>query len=202
LKQLKKKLNDCYRKTLLQTKCNTVRLKLDLRAFEIPNLPSSEVLENVNPDLSDSEYIDRDELPQDIGTPMPGDSEAGDAPTPAAHLLEGEGDHEGTEEEDGDFDEELAAELDQALGSQGSDEGDSDEDGEEGDRDAEEGSGEEADEDEEDEDDEVDTAEMKRARKLLNEEIRDLEAAVNKKSLEIERSLNPLIRVSDPFEPT
>jgi len=116
---------------------------------------------------------------------------------PATQRLEAEEqqERESDGEGEGDFDEELAAELDLALGSQGSSEGESDEeDAEEGERDAE-GSGEDAEEDEEeDEDDEIDTAETKRARKLLNEEIRDLEAAVNKKSMEIERSLNPLIR--------
>lgn len=167
-------------------------------------LTKSEVLENVNPDLSDSEFIDKDPREIDIGTPMPGESEAGDAPTPVfgGDGFEGEG-YQDVEEEkdldaegDGDFDEELAAELDQALeGSQGSSdvEGGSDE-GELRDRD-DEGSGEDED-DEGDEDDEIDSAETKRARKLLNEEIRDLEAAVDKKTLEIERSFNPLIRVS------
>lgn len=183
----------------------------------------SEVLENVNPDLSDSEFIDKDPRELgfgtdiDIGTPMPGESELGDAPTPAFGG-EGEG-FEGYQdieedpnaddnvENEGDFDEELAAELDQALeGSQGSSDrdglGGSDEevdgvDGEDGDG----GSGDDDDDDEGDDDDEIDSAETKRARKLLNEEIRDLEAAVDKKTLEIERSFNPLIRVSSSSSP-
>lgn len=90
--------------------------------------------------------------------------------------MDGDEDEEG----EGDIDEELAAELDMALG----DEGGEDEEEEEEDDDSEE-------EDEDDEDDED-----AQARKLLNEEIRDLEAAVAKKNHEIASSANPLIKVS------
>ena len=51
----------------------------------------------------------------------------------------------------------------------------------------------ESDDDDEDDDDEDDEATQ--ARKLLNEEIRDLEAAVAKKGAEIASSGNPLIKV-------
>lgn len=140
------------------------------------------MLENVNPDLSDSEFIDRED-PVDAPTPGFGESEVGDAPTPGPGA-EHEGD-EGEEEEEageGDIDEELAAELDLALG---------DEEGEGGD--------EEDEEDEEDEssDDDDDDDEDAQTKKLLNEEIRDLEAAVAKKGKEISSSANPLIRVRD-----
>ncbi|KAI6045714.1 TAFII55 protein conserved region-domain-containing protein [Pisolithus marmoratus] len=133
-----------------------------------------EVLENVNPDLSDSEFIERDEA-LDALTPGILESEVGDAPTPGADVGDGDGDEV---EAEGDFDAELAAELDLALGDE---EGGDEEDDEDEDEDEE--------SDEEDEDDE-DIQE----RKLLNEEIRDLEAAVAKKQHEIASSANPLVK--------
>ena len=54
---------------------------------------------------------------------------------------------------------------------------------------------EEDDEDDESDEDDDDDDETVQARKLLNEEIRDLEAAVNKKQTEIASSGNPLIKV-------
>lgn len=143
-----------------------------------------DVLENVNPDLSDSEFIDV-EVP-DMDAPTPGF----DAPTPAADADGGDEDEDGgpvgareeDEEPEGDIDEELAAELDLALGDDGDVEDEEDED-------------EDDEEDESDEDDD-DDEELVQARKLLNEEIRDLEAAVNKKRGEIASSANPLIKVS------
>ena len=80
------------------------------------------------------------------------------------------------------IDEDLAAELDLALG----------DDDEGGDGDDEDDDEDESDEDDEDDDDD----EAVQAKKLLNEEIRDLEAAVAKKNHEIASSANPLIRVS------
>lgn len=147
----------------------------------------ADVLENVNPDLSDSEYIDREDT-MDPTTPGGfGGSEAGDMPTPGADHGDGDGERdEGAEddaEEEGDIDEDLAAELDLALGDDDEGEGD-DED-------------EDDDESESDEDDEDDEAVQ--AKKLLNEEIRDLEAAVTKKNHEIASSANPLIRVRALF---
>lgn len=97
-----------------------------------------------------------------------------------------DGDEDG-DEGDGDIDEDLAAELDLALG-------DEDEGGE--------GDDEEEEEDESDEDDEDDDDdEAVQAKKLLNEEIRDLEAAVAKKNHEVASSANPLIRVSFSYYP-
>ncbi|KAF9069821.1 TAFII55 protein conserved region-domain-containing protein [Rhodocollybia butyracea] len=131
-----------------------------------------DVLENVNPDLSDSEFIEREEP---LDAPTPAISDLGDAATPGAIL--GDEDEEEEEEEaeqDGDIDEELAAELDLALG---------DEDDEDDDED-----------DSDDEEDDDDDDEQSQAKKLLNEEIRDLEAAVAKKGNEIASSANPLIR--------
>jgi transcription initiation factor TFIID subunit 7 len=119
----------------------------------------------------------------DAPTPGPIGSEAGDAPTPAA---ERDAEQEGEEDEeaaggDDDIDEELAAELDLALGDEG-------EEGDEEDEDEDDDDSDEEDEDEEDE-------ETNQSRRLLNEEIRDLEAAVAKKNHEIAHSANPLIRV-------
>lgn len=134
-----------------------------------------EVLENVNPDLSDSEFVERDEA-LDAFTPGIPESEVGDAPTPGADVEDGDAD-EAEVEAEGDFDAELAAELDLALGDEeGADEEEEEEE-------------EEEESDEEDEDDE-DIQE----RKLLNEEIRDLEAAVAKKQHEIASSANPLVK--------
>jgi transcription initiation factor TFIID subunit 7 len=117
-----------------------------------------------------------------LDAPTPAISDMGDAATPGIDGDEEEG--EDDEEGEGDIDEELAAELDQALGDE--DEaarygGDEEED-------------EEDDESEDDEDEDEDD-ELVQARKLLNEEIRDLEAAVAKKNNEIASSANPLIRV-------
>ncbi|KAG6376494.1 TAFII55 protein conserved region-domain-containing protein [Boletus reticuloceps] len=141
-----------------------------------------EVLENVNPDLSDSEFI---EHPGPLEAPTPGHpgSEAGDVATPGADGADEEAEEgEGEEAEpEGDIDEELAAELDLALGDE--------EEGGEGEDDDDDDEEEEEDESDEDEDDE-----HAQERKLLNEEIRDLEAAVAKKENEVAISSNPLIK--------
>jgi transcription initiation factor TFIID subunit 7 len=142
-------------------------------------------LENVNPDLSDSEFLDMEQEQIDLPEGgLPG-SDVIDAPTPSGTAAEGEADGE---EDEGELDEELAAELDLALG-----DGDADEEGDDGDGDDEE---EESDEDEDEDVDEDDEAGQ--AKRLLNEEIRDLEAAVAKKNMEISSSANPLIRVRFP----
>ncbi|KAF8163461.1 TAFII55 protein conserved region-domain-containing protein [Crassisporium funariophilum] len=133
-----------------------------------------DVLENVNPDLSDSEFLEHE-------AQTPAVSDIGDAQTPGGDIGDGEEEEEVEENEEeemeGDIDEELAAELDLALG---------DEEEEDGDDEEEDESEEEESEDEDDED--------SQARKLLSEEIRDLEAAVAKKDNEIASSSNPLIR--------
>ncbi|KAJ7632812.1 TAFII55 protein conserved region-domain-containing protein [Roridomyces roridus] len=134
-----------------------------------------DILENVNPDLSDSEFLEREE-PVDAPTPAvsdPGDAFTGGGDAPE----EGEEDDE-DDEPDGDIDEELAAELDLALGDEEGD-GDDEEDDED-------------DSEEEDEDDDDDEAVQ--SIRLLNEEIRDLEAAVAKKGNEIASSGNLLIK--------
>ncbi|PFH54212.1 hypothetical protein AMATHDRAFT_72727 [Amanita thiersii Skay4041] len=140
-----------------------------------------DVLDNVNPDLSDSEYMEKEPL----DAPTPAISDMGDAPTPGGDGGDGEdedgGDDDEGEEAEGDIDEELAAELDQALVDDDMDRyGDDEED--------------EEDEESEEEDDDDDDDEAVQARKLLNEEIRDLEAAVAKKNHEIASSANPLIK--------
>jgi transcription initiation factor TFIID subunit 7 len=141
-----------------------------------------EILDNVNPDLSDSEFIERDEP---LDAPTPAISDLGEFQTLGDDLGDMEDEGDGDEEDEGaegDIDEELAAELDLALG---------DEEDEEGDGDDEE---EDEDDSEEDEDEDEDD-EAVQARKLINEEIRDLEAAVAKKGKEIASSANPLIKV-------
>ena len=69
----------------------------------------SEVLDNVNPDLSDSEFIEQE-------APTPAISDMADAPTPGGDMGDGEDFEEPEENDDdgsdGDIDEELAAELD------------------------------------------------------------------------------------------
>ncbi|THH07018.1 hypothetical protein EW145_g3675 [Phellinidium pouzarii] len=137
-----------------------------------------DVLENVNPDLSDSEFVDHDINAQNAQNVGHQGSNAIDALTPGV----GADEEFGSEDEDeGEIDEELAAELDLALGDEGED---GDEEVDEDDEDA---------SDEEDEDEDEDD-EAVQARRLLNEEIRDLEAAVAKKNTEIANSANPLIR--------
>ncbi|KAH8119428.1 TAFII55 protein conserved region-domain-containing protein [Phellopilus nigrolimitatus] len=140
-----------------------------------------DVLENVNPDLSDSEFVETEVVPLDLHEPGHPGSDAIDGPTPGT----GADGESADEEEEGDIDEELAAELDLALGDDGEDA--DEEDGEDGDEDDEDAS----DEEDEDEDEDDETVQ---ARRLLNEEIRDLEAAVAKKNTEIASSANPLIR--------
>lgn len=132
------------------------------------------ILENVNPDLSDSEFIERDEP---IDAPTPAISDMGEAATPGDYGEPGDG----SSDEDGDIDEQLVAELDQAFGDEEEEDGDDDDDDDD-----------DSDEEEEDDDDDDETSQ---ARKLLNEEIRDLEAAVAKKGNEIASSVNPLIKV-------
>lgn len=155
-----------------------------LRDYSRLIILAKDILENVNPDLSDSELVDRDPTANPI-TPGP-TSEAGDLATPA-DLGEDEGANEdkSDEEPDGEIDEELAAELDMVLGDQGQ-EGDEDDEDEEEDED-------DSDEEEDDEDDET-----SQSMKLLNEEIRDLTAAAAKKEHEIASSSNPLIKVRTP----
>jgi transcription initiation factor TFIID subunit 7 len=129
-------------------------------------------LDNVNPDLSDSEFIEPDYAiePQTPGA----HSEHGDAGTPGGGADGDSSDEDGGA--DGDIDEELAAELDREL--EGDEEDEDDED-------------ESEDEDEEDEDEDDET---QQARQLLNEEIADLEFAVRKKEAEVASTGNPLIR--------
>ncbi|KAI0345369.1 hypothetical protein BDW22DRAFT_1418609 [Trametopsis cervina] len=174
-----------FRKRVNRRTIETVEQEVErlLEADELADQVRYDVLENVNPDLSDSEFIDRQDT-LDAATPGFGGSEAGDMPTPGGDPGErdddgDDGDEDG-DEGDGDIDEDLAAELDLALG-------DEDEGGE--------GDDEEEEEDESDEDDEDDDDdEAVQAKKLLNEEIRDLEAAVAKKNHEVASSANPLIR--------
>ncbi|KAJ3977191.1 TAFII55 protein conserved region-domain-containing protein [Lentinula raphanica] len=165
-----------FRKRINKRTIETVEQEVD-RLLDQDNLATEikyEILENVNPELSDSEFIEREEA---IDAPTPAISDTGEPATPSAILGDdGEEDEEEEEEVEGDIDEELAAELDLALG-------DEDEDGDDEEEDS---------DDEDDEDDDDD--EVSQAKKLLNEEIRDLQAAVAKKGSEIASSANPLIR--------
>lgn len=127
--------------------------------------------------------MERDE-PLDAPTPFVG-SDAGDAPTPGAHGDDGDdGEEQSGSEAEGDIDEELAAELDLALGDDDDETGQGDDEDDEDDDD-------ESDEDEDEDEDDEDV----QARKLVNEEITDLEAAVRKKRHEIASSANSLIKV-------
>ncbi|KAI0780959.1 TAFII55 protein conserved region-domain-containing protein [Trametes elegans] len=163
-----------FRKRVNRRTIETVEQEVErlLEEDALANEVKYDVLENVNPDLSDSEFVDR-EVDLEPTTPgFPGeDGEEGATPS-AAHA---EGDEDG-----GAGGWELAAELDLALGDEeGGGEEDEDED--------------EDDEDESDEDDDEDDDAVQ-ARRLLNEEIHDLEAAVAKKRTEIASSANPLIK--------
>lgn len=151
-----------------QTKSNTVSIQF-LLCFTLQH--SKDVLDNVNPDLSDSEFIEREEP---LDAPTPAMSDMADAQTPRDDGDE-ESESSSEEEQEGDIDEELAAELDLALG------------------DEEEGDDEEEEDSEEEEDEEDDEASQ--SKRLLNSEIRDLEAAVAKKEAEIASASNPLIKV-------
>lgn len=156
-------------------------LDLDAQADQV----EYKVLENVNPDLSDSEF-DPDlrakrgssaDFFDGSGTPNFG----ADAPTPGGadglDMEEGDGDGENDEGSDDD----LAAELERALA--GEDEGDEDEEEEDEDED-------ETDEEEEEDGD----AELTQAKKLLYEEIQDLETVIEKKTAEIARIENPVLK--------
>ncbi|KAI5123896.1 hypothetical protein M0805_005712 [Coniferiporia weirii] len=171
-----------FRKRLNKRTIETVEQEVERLLEEDANASQVryDVLENVNPDLSDSEYIDNESGALDTQEAGHQGSDAADALTPGAGV---DGESGSEDEDEGEIDEELAAELDLALGDEG-EEGDEDEDGDEDDEDA---------SDEEDEDEDEDD-EAVQARRLLNEEIRDLEAAVMKKNTEIASSANPLIR--------
>ena len=154
-----------------------------------------ELLENVNPDLSDSEFenehifdqttpgADQEGFDAEQGNRAPGEDEDAD-----------EGGEDEDDEDDG-FDAAFAAEIDQmdadrndgAVGTS-----DGEEDAEERNLDRPVESGDEDEEDEEDEDEDEDAIQ---ARKLLNEEIKDLEAAIEKKVNDIASVQNALIKV-------
>lgn len=132
-----------------------------------------DVLENVNPYASDSEF-DNDPV-QDAPTPDvdgEGEEQGGEAQD-----LGDEEEAEVEEDAEGNF-EDIAAEIGRAM------EEDSSEDDDEDDED------ESASEEDEDEDEEA-----AQARMLLTEEIRDLEGAVERKKAEIAGAFNPLIKV-------
>jgi len=140
-----------------------------------PISPRTEVLDNVNPDLSDSEFIDPEEPTMEADVEMDGEFAV-----PVYPMEDDEEEEEEEEEEDGDIDEELAAELAREMGEEGDEEGSQSDASEESS---------EAGEDDDDEDEEV-----VQTKKLLLEEIRDLEAAVTRKETEISTSVNSLIK--------
>ena len=129
----------------------------------------------MNPDLSDSEFIDAEEPALDAGPEMDGEFVM-----PALPAEDDDDDEE--EEEEGDIDEELAAELAREMGEEAEEDAS---DSEESDESSEDGADDDDDEDEE----------VVQAKKLLLEEIHDLEAAVARKETEIRTSVNPLIKV-------
>ncbi|KAJ1310354.1 hypothetical protein OPQ81_007092 [Rhizoctonia solani] len=137
-----------------------------------------EILEDVDPNLSDSEFDP---------PPEGGGSEAATPGASGMDMFDGEDGYQdatgmAAQQEDDLFEQELQAELAKGLGEE------SDDDDEDDDEDQEEES-----ESEEDGDEEEDE-EFVRTRKLLNEEIRDLEAAVAKKEQDIAGTQNILIK--------
>lgn len=173
-------MNDYSLKMLDAQELNMVRIHLDFYDSIVQQVSSSVVLDNVNPDLSDSEFID----PEDAALGDMGQDDL-DVSTPANAAEEEEeaaDEEEEEEEEEGDIDEELAAELAREMGEEAEDDDD------------EEGSESESEEDEDEDEDEDEEAVQ--ARKLLTEEIGDLEVAISRKENEINASLNPLIKVS------
>ncbi|KAF8587426.1 hypothetical protein K439DRAFT_1630721 [Ramaria rubella] len=165
-----------FRKRVNRRTIETVEQEVERLLGEDANATKVEyeLLENVNPDLSDSEFIDAEEPAMDAGPEMDGEFAV-----PALPIEDD--DEEDDEEEEGDIDEELAAELAREMGEEG------DEDA--SDSDASDESSEEGAEDDEDEDEEI-----VQAKKLLLEEIRDLEAAVARKETEISTSVNSLVK--------
>ncbi|QRV86187.1 transcription initiation factor TFIID subunit 7 [Ceratobasidium sp. AG-Ba] len=173
-----------FRKRVNRTTIETVEKEVE-RLLETDSQAAKikyEILEDVNPDLSDSEF----EPPAERG-----DSEA---PTPGpSGVMDGfDGDdayhdHDapgGTaQHEDDIFEQELQAELAKGLEEESDDDDDDDDDDEQ-----------EEESESEEEGDEEEDEEFLRARKLLNEEIRDLEAAVAKKEQDIAGTQNILIK--------
>ncbi|KZO90520.1 hypothetical protein CALVIDRAFT_551594 [Calocera viscosa TUFC12733] len=165
-------------------------LEQDAKAVQV----EFDVLENVDPDMSDSEFEPR----------------AFDAATPASGMGEEDGYGEplpGEESEEDEMDMELAAEIDRAFEEEGRSESDeeggrdpvlggsetetgSDEEEYEEEYDSED---EEGDEEEEEEDAEDAGGERQR-RRLLAEEIADLERACERKAAEVARAGNPVIK--------
>jgi transcription initiation factor TFIID subunit 7 len=169
---LSRRLSDYLSRMLSRRTLSTVRLyAINLCSSCSTGLYNLDVWDNVNPDLSDSEFIEQDDG-LEAQTPG-GHSEPGDTGTPGGGADGDESEEDGEDgEADGDIDEELAAEFDREL------EGEDDED-------------ESEDEDEEDEDEDDETQQV---RQLLNEEIADLEFAVRKKEAKVASTGNPLIR--------
>jgi transcription initiation factor TFIID subunit 7 len=144
--------------------------------------------------LSDSEFEDErlhsagSVEPEDAGI---GSERDGSSPIPGAPDDEGSDEDlfeakEETQDNDDLFDVDLAAELGRAMAE------DSSEDAE-GESDVPPRPDEEEETDSEEDEDEDE--ELVEARKLLNEEINDLEAAVAKKAADIAGAVNPLIKV-------
>ncbi|CDZ97428.1 Transcription initiation factor TFIID, subunit TAF7 [Phaffia rhodozyma] len=151
---------------------------------------SYEILEDIDPDLSDSELLTPAATPSTnllVGGSEYAGSEMGDGMTPMNQ--DGDGGEDG-------FD--LAAELTRGLKELDDDEEDEEKDDDEDDDDDDDDEPEEDEEDEEEGSDadseDEEAVQLAQRQKLLNEEIRDLEAAVIKKKGEIERSGNVIIK--------
>ncbi|EJD41061.1 hypothetical protein AURDEDRAFT_90575 [Auricularia subglabra TFB-10046 SS5] len=170
-----------FRKRINRRTIETVEQEVErlLEADAAADSVQYTVLEGVNPDLSDSEFLERDEF--DPQTPLPAD---GDAPTPLGEADEAEEEQPDEAEDEDAMDAELAAELHRAMDGGSS----AEEDG------ADESEASEEEDAEDDDDEEGEDDEFEVGRKRLNEEIRDLEAAVAKKHSEIASSVNPLLK--------
>ncbi|KAL7409389.1 TAFII55 protein conserved region-domain-containing protein, partial [Mrakia frigida] len=145
-------------------------LEQDQRADKV----TYDIIEDADPDASDSEFLTPKGTPAGLphGSDFGDGSQMGDGATP----MNGNG----SQNEDDD----LAADLFRELEKDDDDEAKGDDDDE--DEDDDEGS--EADSEDEE------AVEIAQRSKLLNEEIRDLEAAVGRKKQEISSSSNPIIK--------
>ncbi|GAB1517563.1 hypothetical protein RhiTH_000612 [Rhizoctonia solani] len=168
-----------FRKRVNRTTIETVEKEVE-RLLDTDSQATNvkyEILEDVDPNLSDSEF----DPPPEVG--------GSEAATPGAgmDMFDGEDGYQdatgmAAQQEDDLFEQELQAELAKGLGEESDDDDDDDDEDQE-----------EESESEEDGDEEEDE-EFVRTRKLLNEEIRDLEAAVAKKEQDISGTQNILIK--------
>ncbi|EJU05175.1 hypothetical protein DACRYDRAFT_61596, partial [Dacryopinax primogenitus] len=171
-------------------------LEVDAKALEV----EFDILENVDPDMSDSEFEPR---AMDAATPGSAMGEDGYAESGTGRPGE-----DGEEEEEDEMDMELAAEIDRAFEEEAASDSEEEVGGqrEVGESESETGSEEESEEEEyesdesgeedeeEEEAEEADAGGERQRRRLLAEEIADLERACERKAAEVARAGNPVIK--------